>query len=483
MKKRIRFAFFLSLTCCFCARPMAQEKIVRMEDAIRMARENSFEYKSAQNRLQTGIWRHENFKASFLPTLYMDGTVPNYSRAISKITLPTGEDTFVGQNQAYSSANLGIRQNVGLTGGTFSIKSSLNRLDVFGNGGQTRYSATPFSMSYSQNAIGYNSFKWQKKIEPLQMEASNRQYASDMERIANQAVAYFFSTLSAKARYEMSQQNIANADTLYRITQDRFKLGNIAQSSLLQLKLNTLNARKQLAQDSVDYILAKKQLAKYLRLPDGDFGVVLEDDIAFFDIPYEEALHHANSNGRNVVDFRLQRLNAEQEIAQTKAQSGLKFDLNANFGMTNTARNIGGLIRGMENQQQVSVGFSLPIMDWGYARTQRQRAESNLAMVESEIEQRQLQIEQEIALYTSRWNLQQRQFAVAREARDIAAQNYGLEVGRFLRGNISINDLNAAQQQKDSAANAYIEAVRAYWELYYTLRRLTLYDFREGTKL
>jgi len=479
----MKVLLFLSVVFGLLNAVSAQEKIVRMEDAVQMARENSFEHKAARNRLQTGIWRHENFKASFLPTLYLDGTVPNYSRAISKITLPTGEDTFVGQNQAYSSANLGIRQNVGLTGGTFSVKSSLNRLDVFGNGGQTRYSATPFSMSYSQNAIGYNSFKWQKKIEPLQMEASNRQYASDMERIASQAVAYFFSTLSAKARYEMSQQNIANADTLYRITQDRFKLGNIAQSSLLQLKLNALNARKQLAQDSVDYILAKKQLAKYLRLPDGDFGVVLEDDIAFFDIPYEEALHHANSNGRNVIDFRLQRLNAEQEIAQTKAQNGLKFDLNANFGMTNTAHNIGGLLRGMENQQQVSVGFSLPIMDWGYARTQRQRAESNLAMVESEIEQQQLQIEQEISLYTSRWNLQQRQFAVAREARAIAAQNYGLEVDRFLRGSISINDLNAAQQQKDSAANAYIEAVRAYWELYYTLRRLTLYDFREGRRL
>jgi len=72
---------------------------------------------------------------------------------------------------------------------------------------------------------------------------------------------------------------------------------------------------------------------------------------------------------------------------------------------------------------------------------------------------------------------------VAREAKAIASQNYALEVDRFLRGSVTINDLNAAQQQKDSAANAYIEAVRAYWELYYTLRRLTLYDFREGKKL
>lgn len=125
----------------------------------------------------------------------------------------------------------------------------------------------------------------------------------------------------------------------------------------------------------------------------------------------------------------------------------------------------------------LAVGFSVPILDWGRARTQRQAAEANLAMVESQVEQQQLQLEQEVMLHAARWNLHGGQLAVASETREIAIRNYGLEVERFLRGTISINDLNAARAQKDQAANAYLEAMRTYWELYYTLRRLTLYDF------
>lgn len=84
-----------------------------------------------------------------------------------------------------------------------------------------------------------------------------------MERIASQTVSFFFNVLSAKGKYELSKQNLANVDTLYRITQDRFRLGNVDQSSLLQLKLNGLSAQRQVDQDSIEYMLSKKQFSSY----------------------------------------------------------------------------------------------------------------------------------------------------------------------------------------------------------------------------
>lgn len=460
-----------------------QGKRLSLQSAIRMAQEQSFEYKVALNRYQSSVWRFRNYNASFLPTLYLDGTIPNYSRAISRITLPSGEDTFVSQNQAYSSLNLGIRQNVALTGGVFSLSSSLNRIDVFGSDRQVSYASTPISVSYYQQTLGYNAFKWLKETEPLRFESSDRQFVADMQRIATQTVTYYFDMLAAQMRLELSAQNLASTDTLYRIATDRFSLGTVAQSDLLQLRLSTLNARRQLTQDSVDAVLAHQQFSRYLLLPEAHYELALPDSTAFFDLTFEQALQYAQENSQEVIDFRLQRLEAEQNLARTKAENGLSFSLQANFGLTNSARRIGGLLQGMENQQQVALGFSVPILDWGYARTQRQQAEADLAMVESQIEQQQLQLEQEVMLYTARWSLHKQQLSVATETRDIAAQNYELEVERFLRGAITINDLNAAQNQKDSAANGYLTALRTYWELYYTLRRLTLFDFENQQKL
>ncbi|MEC3880611.1 TolC family protein [Parapedobacter sp. 10938] len=462
----------------------AQERTITLQEAVRLAQEHSFEYKVALNSYQSSVWSYRNYMASFRPMLYLDGTIPNYSRAISKITLPTGEDTFVLQNQAYSTLNLGIRQNVALTGGVVSVSSSLNRIDVFGNNRQIRYSSVPASISYYQNAIGYNPFKWQKEIEPLRFESADRAFVTRMEAIGGQTVSHYFDMLAAQARQELSRQNLAKADTLHGIARERFKLGTVAQSELLQLRLNVLNAQNQVTKDSVDAVLARQRFARYLLLPtDQSWRLAVPEDVQFMDIPVDDALAHAQANSRQVIDFRLQRLEGEQQVAEARAQNGLKFSVQANFGLSNTAPTFPSLFNQMENQQHVLVGFSVPILDWGLAKTQRLRAEANLAMVESQIEQGEMQLEQEIALHTARWNLHRQQLAVAQETRDIAVRNYDLEIERFLRGMITINDLNAAQAQKDSASNGYISAVRTYWELYYTLRQLTLFDFEEGERI
>lgn len=479
-----RFLMVLAILSGMSSTPtMGQPQRLSLEDAIRIAQERSFEYKVAINRYQSSVWRYRNYNASFLPSLYLDGVIPNYSRAINRITLPSGEDIFVGQNQAYSSVNLGVRQLVTLTGGTLSLSTALNRIDVFGSSRQVSYAATPVSISYNQQTIGFNAFSWLKKTEPLRFESSDRQFVADMQRIAAQTVNNYFSLLTANIRLELSAQNLSSADTLYSIAEDRFGLGTVAQSDLLQLRLNVLNARTQLNHDSVGAVLANQQFVRYLLLPDGDIDLELPDGVPVFSLTFEEALSHAQQNSQEVIDFRLQRLEAEQHLARMKAENGLRFNVQANFGLSNTAPQLRGLLQGMENQQQIAIGFSLPLLDWGYARTQRQQAEVNLAMVESQVEQQQLQLEQEVRLYTARWGLHNGQLAVALETQGIAARNYELEVERFLRGTISINDLNVARNQKDNAAKAYLDVLRTYWELYYTLRRLTLYNFEEGAPI
>ncbi|MEC3881792.1 TolC family protein [Parapedobacter sp. 10938] len=486
MKKRSLVAhwIFSCILICNGFVTAAQERIITLEEAVMLAQRHSFEYKVALNSHQSSVWSYRNYIASFRPILYLDGTIPNYSRAINKITLPSGEDTFVLQNQAYSTLNLGIRQNLAITGGVLSVASSLNRIDVFGSNRQSMYSSVPISISYYQNTIGYNPFKWQKKIEPLRFELADKKFVSQMEEISRQTVNKYFQLLNAQTRTQLSRQNLAKADTLYGISKERHKMGTVGQSELLQLRLNVLNAQNQVTQDSVDAVLDRQQFARYLLL-DLDTGWQLEvpDKVSFFEVGFDDALTKAYSNSEQVMEFRLQRLEAEQRVAQAKAENSLKFNVQANFGLSNTAPSFPSLFNRMENQQNVLVGFSLPILDWGLAKTERLRAEANQAMVESQIEQNQLQLEQEISLYVARWNLHRQQMEVARETQAIALQNYDLEVERLLRGMISINDLNAAQIQKDNATSAYIDALRAYWELYFIIRKLTLYDFKNNKNL
>ena len=50
-------------------------------------------------------------------------------------------------------------------------------------------------------------------------------------------------------------------------------------------------------------------------------------------------------------------------------------------------------------------------------------------------------------------------------------------------GKITITDLNIAQEEKDKAVVDYLNSLERFWINYYTLRRLTLYDFVKDEKI
>ena len=56
----------------------------------------------------------------------------------------------------------------------------------------------------------------------------------------------------AQISLEIAQKNLANNDTIYKIGQGRYNLGRIAENELLDLELNVMNSRQQVAQALVD---------------------------------------------------------------------------------------------------------------------------------------------------------------------------------------------------------------------------------------
>ena len=54
---------------------------------------------------------------------------------------------------------------------------------------------------------------------------------------------------------------------------------------------------------------------------------------------------------------------------------------------------------------------------------------------------------------------------------------------KFQNGEISITDLNISLQERESAKRDYIRSIENYWESYYLLREMTLYDFEFKQKI
>lgn len=254
----------------------------------------------------------------------------------------------------------------------------------------------------------------------------------------------------------------------------------------MQIELNLINARNNLEQASLSKEIAYRELTQFLTLPKGtSVQVALPDTIPTLMIPVDIAQREAQDNRQAVLAFRRQRLEAEQQVAEARGNSGYQLNLSANFGQARQGASLKNAYGGgnLQQTQLLSVGVSIPIMDWGRARNRVRQAKANQELIEIDIQQQERNFEQEIYLQTQQFNIQRKLLESAAKADTIAKQRYEITKQRYYIGKISITDLNLAQQEKDMANQNYINALRSFWTSYYTVRLLTLYDFEKAQKI
>lgn len=477
--KKISLLFLMFLPLLL----IGQIQKISLKDAIKLAQENSPDYKANLHRNEASYWRNRNYHASFLPQFRLNATLPAYSNSIQRITNDEGQDIFVNQNQSRIDARLFISQNIGFTGGNLSINSQIERVDILGDNSSQEYSLVPFSINYFQNSLSYNPYKWDRKIEPLVFEESRREFIESMEQISLRTSLLYFSLLKSQIQLEISQKNLSNLDTLFIITKGRYRMGKIAENDLLQMELRLLNSKNNITSNKISLKKASQDLTRYLNLTNENFELEIPENLIPFEVSTEKAIEEAKSNRKFVIEYRRRRLESEKELARVKGENGLKINLNANFGISQHGPEINDLFQNFDKQQNLTLTLGIPIYDWGVSKSKRRLAKANLDLLVTNLDQENQAFEQEIYLHTLNWANQRNFLATTEKAQEIANKRYDISKKRYILGKISITDLNLAQEEKDRSVVQYLNSLGNFWVDYYTLRRLTLYDFIHDKKI
>jgi len=461
----------------------SQSKKISLADAISLAQKQSPDYKTNLNREQASYWRYRNFKARFLPQLRLDVTLPEFSNSTRRQTNDAGQDVFVNQNQLLLAGGLSLSQNVSFTGGTFSLYSNLEKVDLYGNNDITNYSIVPFSIRYRQNSLFYNSFKWDKKIEPLIYEESKRNFIENMEQISITTCVRYFGLLKSQIQLRFSKKNVANKDTLYQISKGRFRNGKIAENELLQMELSLLNSENEVTTNIIQLKQTSQEMARYLELDNENLVLSVPDELALFKVDVNKAIQEAQSNRKAVIEFRRRRLQAENNLARAKGNNKLEISLVANLGISQNDSNFDNLFNNYNKQQYVALNLGIPIVDWGVSKSERKMAEADLNLANNNIEQDKEAFEQEIYLHVLNWSSKRAFLNTSQKAKDIADKSYEITKKRYFLGKVTITDLNISQEKKDQAMVRYLNSLEDFWIDYYVLRQLTLYDFINNKKI
>lgn len=472
---------FLCAINCFAQEETKME--LTISQAIEIARRQSPDILVARHSFRSSYWNYCYFKANYLPSLTFNST-PNFNHSINVITLPDGTSQFVEQNQLTTDGSLSLSQNIAFTGGTLSLKSSIQRLDLLGDNDTYSYRTNPIIVAYEQSIFGYNKLKWDRRIEPLRFEAAKKEYVETLELVSVRAITKFFNLAKAQTNLDIARTNYANADTLYAFAKGRYDIGTITENEMLQLEVNRLNEESNMMNAQIEVDDYMQELRSYLGIKDATaIEVIVEENIPKFTVNQDHALGLAISNSPDIITMERRKQESESNVAYAKGNTGLKADIFAQFGLTQTGDRIGSAYKSPLNQQYVEVGIRLPILDWGRGKGQVRVAKSNRDMVYAQVDQDRNNFELNVIKIVKQFNLQATKVNVA--AKTDYTANRRNEVARklYLLGRSTILDLNAAITEKDAAKRNYINALYTYWSLYHTLQSLTLYNFEKNVPL
>jgi outer membrane protein TolC len=485
VKKHFFQIFFIGLSMVFTPCGQAQTRTLQLtlEEVIQLAQEQSLMAITARHRYMGSYWQFRAYRARFLPSLSLSGDLPDFSRSIQANIQDDGSTRFVERKNASYSLDASLTQNIGLTGGSIFMSSNLARSDNL-EAGETQHLSTPVSIGLRQPIMGFNSFRWEKRIEPLRYESAQKNYIETMENVNQRAVMNFFNLAVAQVNLDIAELNYSNTDTLYNIGKGRYNIGTIAENELLEMELSFLNAGTALNEARTELEINKFRLRSFLGYNETvDIELVIPTEIPTLEVDVATALEQARINSPTMLDLRQQLLEAERSVAQARAERGLTATLFASYGLTQRADYFADVYSNPQDQQMLNVGLELPIVDWGERKGEYRMAQSNQDVTRTEVQQSEIDFDQEVMLQVMQFNLQDDQLLIAAKADTIAALRYDVTKQRFYIGRINVLELNLAQQDKDNAARGYLNALRDYWDYYYAIRRLTLYDFEKGVAL
>ncbi len=485
MKQLIHFCTAFILICSLNASGQGNVRYLTLQESIEIAKANSPDALNAKQVFRTSYWEFRSYRASNLPALGLSSTLPYLNQGFSTYQDSSGNRSYVRSQYLSTKMSLGLTQQIGITGGTISLNSSLEGTWNQAGGNSDPFLSIPINVVLNQPLFTFNKFRWDRKIQPLKYTQAKRKYLEDIEQISITTINYFFNLLQAQVEQKIARVNLSNYDTMFRIAKGRFQLGKIAENDLLQMELNFLKAQAAVENADLNLENAQFRFKSYVRIKNSEqVRLVAPADIGFFTIDPTSSVGLAVEYSSTSLDFKKRLLEAARQVNAAKMEDRFDANIHAEIGLSKSGATVpDSYIKPLDNRT-LAVELTIPILDWGVAHGKIKMAESEEEIVKNSIDQENIDFKQNVYLKAVQFNMQKNQVRIAAKSDTVAKKSFDVTKGRYLIGKInSILDLNNAQIETDGAEKAYYMALQTYWQNYFEMRKLTLFDFRDNKPL
>lgn len=471
---------FLLLLLSFAPTATLAQPPLTLAAVIEAAQRHSVSAQQATTARETAALSWRRTRADFRPQVSVVGTLPDFSRAITPVVQPDGTTDFRAVRLNNSSLQLAATQNLGFTGGQFTVATGVQRFDDF-NGGKRLYNAQPLAVGLTQPLRGFNVLAWARRTEPLRYEEAVRQLPQDRETLAQRATEAFFDVLLQQQQAELAAQNERTATELLWLGREKLALGRLAQADVLLLELNQIRAEQARQQAELATQTATLALHTLAGLPpDGSLPLAVPPPAPAPVVVPAAAVAEARARRPEAFGFRRRLLEADRDVARARFTGGPQATLTANLGYINRAESFTASYISLQNQQRVRLAFAVPLLDWGRQRATVRLAEAARELARRTVAQDSVTLAETVRTLVVQLPTLHTQVRLTARADSLARRRYAITQEVYKVGRLSLTDLGIAQTEKDAARRAYVEALRAAWMAHFRLRALTLFDWVRG---
>jgi len=459
-------------------------RTLTLQDAILMAQQQGSAAQVARSARDAARSRDDAFNARLLPQLFLQGRAADLVHGINPVLLDDGSTQFISQSQNQSTMQVGFSQRIPLTGGTVSVGSEVQRVDLFGDQRRQYYQTTPVVLSLQQDLFKPREVVWDRRDQSLSATVAERAYLEAREDVAGQTADAFFNLYAQEVALRNASFNAAVNDTLFQLNKGRYEVGKIGENDLLKSELALLRARAAADDAKLARDRAEAALRRIIAFPDGTpLAIAPPDSIPLVTADPDVAVRAALKNSSTMQQNELDDVRSRRAMSVARSNNHFNASIEGSVGFNQTAPQFAQAYQSPLGKQTLSVGINLPMLQWGAGHADIEEAKAIEQRVDANNKMRKDALEEDARFSVLQLEQARRNVTLAAKADTVAQRQFEVARNRYMIGKITNEALYLAQGEKDAAVVANVQALRNYWITYYHLRRVTLYDFERNVAL
>lgn len=475
--------YLIALSLIVCSTWAHGQTVLTIERALAIAETNSPDLRRSKMNLERSEENLFAQKASLRSKFSLDLSPVEYNNNRNFDTRLSEWYT----NESFStSGSFRVEQPLLFSDGTISLVNRFGWQDntSTSNNIQNQAFNNNLYLQLSQPVFTYNTRKMALLEIELAYENAYISYALQQLNTEMQITQQFYAVYTAQNNLVISLEELKNVKQSHEIIKTKVDADLAARDELFQADLNLSTAISTVDNQRVTLESAKDNLKQTLGMDINENITTTADiNINAVKVNMDMAIIHGLDSRLELRQREIEQVNLGFAMIRTKAMNEFKGNVTLSFGLVGDDARFSNIYDTPTQNPRVSIGFSVPIFDWGErkARIRAQQITQNISELDFANEERSitLNIRKVCRNLTNLYS----QIGIANQRVQNAQLTYDLNLERYRNGDLTGMEINQFQTQLSNAKTSYSQSQINYKIELLNLKILSLYDFEKDVTI